>query len=278
MSEENKATTDTTPETAPTEAPVVEDKAPVAETPSEAPAETPEKEPAAPEGDTPKEDTPAEDAPEDDKPVLDKDTPLDKDVWGDVGTDSGNAALTVLQNSGLSPEDAKAILWDAAQNQDASLVDHKALVEKVGEAAASIIETGLSNHITESKAHVAVVTKEVHGAAGGEANWNKVVEWANKGGISQAQLSEYAPMIDKGGAAARFATSEMLGQYNQDDGNTTIQGAGRVEGAPSAAPRSKSLSRAEYTKAAEDHYNGKITDAEFQQARAARDRGRKQGK
>lgn len=275
MSEEN---TPTTPETAPTEAPVVEDKAPVAETPAEAPAETPKEEPAAPEGDTPKEDTPAEDTPEDDKPVLDKDTPLDKDVWGDVGTDSGNAALTVLQNSGLSPEDAKAILWDAAQNQDASLVDHKALVEKVGEAAASIIETGLSNHITESKAHVAVVTKEVHGAAGGEANWNKVVEWANKGGISQEQLSEYAPMIDKGGAAARFATSEMLGHYNQDDGNTTIQGAGRIEGAPSAAPRSKSLTCAEFMAKSEDYHAGKIDAAEYKQASDARERGRKQGK
>ena len=43
---------------------------------------------------------------------------LDKGVWGDTGNDIGNSVLGMLQESGISTADAKALMFDAVQAGD----------------------------------------------------------------------------------------------------------------------------------------------------------------
>ena len=178
----------------------VEAEPPVEEAPVEAPAEEAVAE--APVEAT-KEEAPAEKT----------DTVLDTAVWGDSGSEVGNSVLGMLQDSGVSTEDAKALMYDAIQAGDVSMIDQAALADKVGKNAAAIILSGTKSFIAENAAKNEIAVQEVHKTAGGKDNWDAVATWSSKS-LPESELAEYRPMIDKGGASARFAVSEILAAYN----------------------------------------------------------------
>lgn len=239
------------------EAPV---EAPVEEAVEEAPVEAPEAAEA--------EDEPATD---------DKDAPLDADVWGDSGSDVGNSVLGMLQNSGVSTDDAKALMYDAIQSGDVTLIDKEALAAKVGKHAAEIILTGTKSFIAENNAKNEVAVKVVHEAAGGKDNWDKAAKWASSN-IPEAELAEFRPMIDKGGASARFAVSEILAAYNKAPANSSITpNTPRVEATSTSPPARTAMSRAEYVAALDKAHRKGASNKEIATIQAARILGRKQG-
>lgn len=201
---------------------------------------------------------------------------LDTTVWGDTGSDVGNSALTLMQNAGATTEEAKALLFDAVQSGDVSKIDQAALEAKVGKANATLVIAGVKGFITETAEKNATIRADVFDAAGGEDQWNTMLDWSKAAGVD---LSEYAPLIDAGGAQARYAVSEIMGKYNADAKNTEIKvdPVTRVEPSSTAAPAVKPLSRAEYVAQLDKAVASGASQREIDTITAARRAGRAQG-
>ena len=226
-----------------------------------------EEAPAEETAEAPAEETPAE------EPAAD----LDTKVWGDTGSEVGNSVLGMLSDAGLTTDEAKVLLFDGVQSGDPSQIDMEALTAKVGKNAANIIMSGAKTFIAENSAKNAVIISEVHTAAGSESNWEAVSAWAADN-VSESDLNEYRPMIDKGGAAARFAVSELMASYNKDSKNSTLGAAApRAEPTSVSPPASTAITRAEYVAALEKAHRSGASQKEIATIQANRNNGRKRG-
>lgn len=219
------------------------------------------------------EDTGAEDenTPDDDAKEL------DTAVWGDTGDEVANSVLQTLQNSGVSTDDAKALLWDAVEAGDPSKVDRDALVEKVGKAKATLIMAGVENVTSRNNKRVAEVSKIAHESAGGEDNWKKATAWALDK-MPESDLNELRGMLDKGGRQATFAAKEIVARYNEDPKNTSLT-AGKSQLKPDSTRGVKveGISRREYGVRLDKLHRKGGSEAEFNALRAQRQAGKKQG-
>ena len=206
----------------------------------------------------------------------DKSDDLDHETWGDTGDEVGNSVLKVLQDSGISVEDARGLLEEAVIGSDASKIDKEALIEKVGKANANLIVAGIENVIARREAHVQGVITEIHKVAGDKDTWNKVAGWVQKN-VSEADRDKYATMIDQGGPQARFAAQELIGLYNADPKNTSVGEKETIEGDGVAPDSGEALTKTQYFEKLEAAYNRNATQAEIRQIQLARQRGRKRG-
>ncbi len=258
---------------------VAEDKAAAAVAAKEA-AEKAAAEAEATKGDLPKEETPEETdeekAEREAKEAAEtRDKPLDTETYGDTGSEVGNNVLTLIQNAGVSADDAKALLFDAVQSNDMSKIDRDALVEKVGEATANIILTGTATFAAEVAKQSKEILEAVTGAVGSAENWTKVQEWAEKTDtLSDKEAGEYNDLIKKGGASARFAASELLAKYNADAKNTEITDNPRVSADVDTSTASEAITAAEAYKRLE---LASRRGEDLAPIRAARARGRAKG-
>ena len=175
--------------------------------------------------------------------------PLNTDVWGSTGDEVGDSVLQMLQNAEMSPEDAKAMMYDAVKAGDHTKIDKEALIEKVGKAKANLIMAGVENFVNRNAATTAAIVSTVHEAVGGKENWDKVTPWANKH-MDKAVLSDYAEMIDAGGVKAKFASQEMLKAYNNFKGNTSLSGVTLEGDSPNSGnDTTETMTRAQATEA-----------------------------
>jgi hypothetical protein len=205
------------------------------------------------------------------------DTPLDTDVWGSTGDEVGDSVMELLQNGGLSVEDAKALMYDAIQAGDATKIDKDALIEKVGKARATLILAGTRDFIATSKARNETILKDVYDTAGGKENWDSITGWA-KTNVAEAELAQYRTMIDAGGAQARFATQELAGLYNADAANTTLDAnTGEILGDAKPAPTGRTLTKLEYVDELGKAYDRGASETVINEIKAARARGRNAG-
>lgn len=207
----------------------------------------------------------------------DEEKELDTSVWGDTGDEVGNSVLQTLQNSGVSTEEAKALLWDAVEAGDPTKVDRDALVEKVGKAKATLIMAGIENVTSRNNAKIAEVTKVANETAGGEANWKKASAWAVKN-LKAEELDELRNMLDKGGRQAKFAAVEIVARYNDDPKNTALNaGGGQVKPDGKGGNAVQPISRREYGEALDKLHRRRGTPAEFAALKAQRQAGIKAG-
>lgn len=214
-----------------------------------------------------------EDVPEGDS----EDKELDTSVWGDAGDEVANSVLQTLQNSGVSTEEAKALLWDAVEAGDPSKVDRDALVEKVGKAKATLIMAGIENVTSKNNERIRQVTQLAHEAAGSADNWAKATKWANAK-MSESELNELRDMLDKGGRQATFAAKEIVARYNDDPKNTALSaGTAQVKPDGKATAVVKGITRREYGEQLDRLYRKGAGEAEFNALRAQRAAGKKQG-
>lgn len=204
-----------------------------------------------------------------------EDKPLDSEVWGSTGDEAGDAALALIQNAGISVEEAKALMFDAVKEGKPENIDRDALVEKVGKDKAALILAGVENFVTRSKAKAETILNEVHTTVGGKENWDAVTTWA-KENVSAEDMADYRDMIDAGGAKARFAANELASRYNGDDGNTTLN-TSEIKPDTKAAPKGEVLTKVQYFEKIEAAYAKGATEAEINEIKAARARGRAKG-
>lgn len=202
---------------------------------------------------------------------------LDTEVWGDMGDDVANSVLQTLQNSGVTTEDAKALLWDAVEAGDPAKVDRDALVEKVGKAKATLIMAGVENVTTRNNAKLEEVTKIAHESAGGKDNWTKATKWAHDN-MPKEEVSELRDMLDKGGRQAKFAAKEIVERFNADPKNTSLTaGKNQVTPDSKAGKAVEPISRRQYGVELEKLHRKGGSEAEFNALRARRAEGQKQG-
>ena len=207
----------------------------------------------------------------------DEEKELDTSVWGDSGDEVGNSVLQTLQNSGVSTEEAKALLWDAVEAGDPTKVDRDALVEKVGKVKATLIMAGIENVTSRNNAKIAEVTKVANETAGGEANWKKASAWAVKN-LGADELDELRNMLDKGGRQAKFAAGEIVARYNDDPKNTALTaGKGQVKPDGKGGNAVQPISRREYGEQLDKLHRRRGTPAEFAALKAQRQAGIKAG-
>ncbi len=205
--------------------------------------------------------------------------PLDQEVWGSTGDDVADSVLTTLQNAGVTPDEAKVMLWDAVKEGDLTKVDIKALKDKVGDAKATLVMAGVTSFVEKQSARNTAIIKDIESVSGGEENWKTMAAWG-KANLPEADLTEYRTMIDKGGAQARFAAGEIARAYNADSANTTLavsETPASVEGDGGGSPSARSTSRAEYVAELDAAHRGNPTEAALQEITAARHRGRAKG-
>lgn len=204
---------------------------------------------------------------------------LDTDVWGDTGSETGNAVLKKLQESGITTEKAKALLYDAVKAGDPTKIDKAALVKELGEASANIVLTGIDNFIKENAAANQAVLNSVYETVGGESNWNTLRDWA-KANLKPKEITEYIDLIDQGGLAARMAAKDLNERYEKA-GNTSLKKAEQV--VPQANNQQQQaditpLSAKEYFAACEKAQRDGTYDTVRAKLLAGRNLGKQQGK
>ena len=185
----------------------------------------------------------------------------------------------MLQDSGISVEDAKALLYDPLTvHNDPTKIDKSALAAKIGKSRAVLVMAGITNYVNEHNVKSEATIKSIHEVAGGKENWERVAPWA-KTNVSEAKMSEYIDMVNKGGELAKFAASEMVRMYNEDSNNTSLEtGAGSLEGTGVAADSGEALTKAQYAEQLDKEYRfGKPNMENVRKIQAARERGRRKG-
>lgn len=202
--------------------------------------------------------------------------PLDTAVWGDLKDEVGNSVLNLLQDSGITTDAAKSLLYDATLKGDASKIDKAALIAAVGKDKATLILAGVENYIARNAARQTAAEAVLHTEVGGKDNWAKVVDWA-KQNLSEEDIADYVDLIDAGGRKAKLAAADLKSQYEAKNGSlvdaTVIPGNAP---APKQAP--PPLSRAAYFQELEAlHRAGRATDAAQQSLWTRREQGKKNG-
>lgn len=254
------------------------------QTAQQSPAPEPKK-PDEPKPDAKPDDTTKADAgkQDDTKPKEDEtkpeDKPLDVTVWGDTGSDTGNAVLKKLQESGVNPDTAKALLYDAVQAGDVTKIDKAALTAAIGEASANIVLSGIDTFIKENNAKNTSVLTALHTEVGGEENWNTLRDWA-KANLKPEEIQDYIDLIDAGGRKAVLAAKDLNERYEQA-GNTSLKKSEQV--VPNAnnqqqQPNIVAMSSKEYFAACEQAHRDGTYAAKRAMLLASRELGKKQGK
>ena len=219
---------------------------------------------------------------DEDKPDMEAEEAAVAELWEDTGSETGNAVLDMLKSSGVAQDEAKAMMYDAIVEGDLSKLDTAALKEKLGDSQAFLAEQGIKSYLAERKADVAAATAEVHDLVGGEDAWVKVRDWVNDPSNMKAEtLTDYAEMIDKGGAQRRFAIQEMKAAFEGAPDNSDLAPS-REEGQSSAPPAVEALSKVDYADQYGKVYNDrtlspKQRDRKLNQINTARAAGRKAG-
>ena len=203
---------------------------------------------------------------------------LDTTVWGSTGDEVGDSVLLVLQNSGISVEDAKALIYNPlTEHGDPTKLNKNALIEKVGKANANLVLAGIENFVSKNNTKNEAVLKDVYEIAGGKDNWEQVAPWAREK-LSEADRKDYADMLDAGGAKAKFAAHEIIRLYNADTNNTSIGKTTTLEGESPAGDQGEAITRIEYAERMDKLYRtGKASKAAIAEVQRARERGRKKG-
>lgn len=202
---------------------------------------------------------------------------LDTSVWGKTGDEVGDSVLKMLQDSGISPEDAENLLLDPVKQGDTSKIDREALAAKLGKETATLVMAGVENVVDRTKARQEEVKKKVVDAAGGEQNWEKASNWAINT-LSEKEVTELRQMLDQGGKQADFAAREIVNRYNEDPNNTALNAGKAIQGdSNTKGKKVKGLSRLQFGIEMDRAYKRGASDKEMDALRAQRREGRKQG-
>jgi len=143
--------------------------------------------------------------------------------YGDANAD---AVVDILKEANIPAQEAFNLFKEAADTGDMSKIDKSVLIEKLGQSKADLVMLGVEKYYTTHIQSVNETVTAVHNEAGGEANYNKVVEWARAKGQTdpefQKQVDSFNQMFDLNKTAATIAARELVSLYNADDKNSSL--------------------------------------------------------
>lgn len=172
---------------------------------------------------------------------------------------AGQAALNVLKEAGVGPNEANKYFAKAIKSGDITQVDWAGIEAKVGKDKATLIKAGVESYYGGLLQKQQATVKQTHDIFGGEQNWNGVRDWAHKAekgnAVLKSQIDAVRSLLDQGGVAASAGARELLRLYNADPATTGLGVRKLVQGDSSGNVVGKALTRGEYVtelKAAHD--------------------------
>lgn len=208
-----------------------------------------------------------------------EEAPLDLSVFESTGSEVGDSVLTLIQNAGGTPEQARALLYEAVSENDMSKIDQSALEKLVGKEKAVLVIAGAKSYSQELSARNKEVGDTLTSSVGGKENWELVSGWAKKN-LSEAERRELAELSNRGGNYSKFAANELLSRYNADPANTEIVvGTTRIEADATSnnSPTQAALTAREYHAQIKKAMRSGASEAEINKIKAARANGRAKG-
>jgi hypothetical protein len=213
------------------------------------------------------------------------DKPLDAVTWGSTGHAAADEALRIIQNVGLSTDDAQELLLDAAMSRDPSKVDQKALTAKIGPRRTKAIMEALETFSTDMRPRDERVSNEVWQYSNGPKALERLVQQGMEK-FGPAEMQGYLMEMGKGGASAQRAVESLQAAVTGKAVSLDRQVHTEQYSAPKAAPNpaeSQGITSKAYVTAMEAlHGNGsrlsfEARDQREQELREARRIGRANG-
>ena len=128
------------------------------------------------------------------------------------------AAVNLLKEAGIGPNEANGYFEKALKSGDLNDVDVKGLEAKLGKDKATLVMAGVTAHYTALQTKATETVKAVHDVFGGEKNWTTVRDWAHAAEKAdpkvKTQINAIRGMIDEGGFRAEAGARELLRLYN----------------------------------------------------------------
>jgi hypothetical protein len=168
-----------------------------------------------------------------------------------VDNEHAQAAIDMLEKSGVSPLEANAIFEEAIKDRDLSKVKWNILEDKLGKPAVTLMKAGIQQYAADLQNSHFATEKMVYETIGGQENWPVMREYFQKQEKSATDVGKAVPefrrMLDQGGQAAKLAIAEMKRIYEADAQNKGL-GVNKIDaGKGTAVARDTSaLSREAY--------------------------------
>lgn len=215
-----------------------------------------------------------------DEPTKDDDEPVVTE-WAEWEDPSAAAAVELLKEAGVTPNEADGIFKKAIETGDLRDINVKELEAKVGKAKALLIMNGVRDYHTRVTETNTKTVNEVKQVFGGDKGWETVKAWAQaKEKVDPAfkkELDDIRDDLNKGGRAAKAAAKDLLGMYNGAGNTKGLGNQNIVKGDGTAKAAGEPLTRAGYNEALKKAHAEGATPATFAQLDARRRAGMKAG-
>jgi hypothetical protein len=191
------------------------------------------------------------------------------------------AAVNLLKEAGVGPNEANAFFEKALKSGDLKDVDVKGLEAKLGKDKATLVMAGVTAHYTALNEKQVASVKAVHEVFGGEKNWTSVRDWAHAAEKAdpkvKTQIDAIRGMIDEGGFRAEAGARELLRLYNAAP---NVKGLGTTKlavGDSTGTVVGTHLTRADYITELKKAHDRNAPRAEIQALDARRRAGKAAG-
>lgn len=206
-------------------------------------------------------------------------------TWGSTGHAAADEALRIIQNVGLSTDDAQDLLLDAAMSRDPSKVNQKALAAKIGPRRTKAIMEALETFSNDMRPRDERISNEVWQFSNGPKALERLIQQGSER-LTPAEMQGYLIEIGKGGASAQRAVERLQATVTGKAVSLDLQVHTEQYSAPNAAPQpgqTKGITSKAHVAALDAlHSNGsrlsfEARDRREQELREARRIGREHG-
>lgn len=196
---------------------------------------------------------------------------------------SGQAAIDLLKESGVTPVEANVLFEEAIKTGDLTKVKWDQLEAKIGKGKALLVKNGIEAYYNDVGAKNTKTRDAVFEIMGGEANWTKVKLWAQAAekvdptGEIAEEVSNARKALDLGGTAGKEAAKRLKTLYEADKSNKGLGVTTLVKGDSVAKAAGDPLSRADYLTAMKKLHATGYSAAEEAKLNSRRKAGMEQG-
>ena len=144
-----------------------------------------------------------------------------KTKWAKSDDPIYNSVIEMLTDSGVSPMEGSAIFDKAVASGNLEDIDWAVLEKKVKPGQFTLIKAGVEKYYDDQYKPIRETVAKGHEIVGGEENWVKVRDWAQKQEKAGKlpQLGEIRKAIGQNGWIAQKAIEELKGLYEKDPSN-----------------------------------------------------------
>lgn len=194
---------------------------------------------------------------------------------------SGDAAIEVMKEAGMSAIEASAVFADALKTGDITKVKWNLLEAKIGKAKTQLVKDGITQYNTEVISKTQATRATVLETVGGEDNWQAITKWAKArektDKVFAGQLQEYRKAIEIGGGIAKHTAEVLKAEFNKDPKNNGLGVTAIIQGGALPASVDNPLTRADYVVELKKAHDRRASPEEIKALDARRTAGRQKG-